>query len=150
MADEIVRYCGTDLLCHLAKGPQDLRAKQDAAWSPIREWAGKSLRIMLIPVEGIMAAPQPEASLAAARQHALGLEDFRMTGLSYACGLYGSALLAFAVERGEIDGVDAFERTLVDELYQMQRWGSDEEAEARIASHRKEASAVKVWFDSLS
>jgi len=149
MADELARYCGTDLLCHLAASPADLRGRQDAAWTPIREWAGERFRIMLIPVEGIIAAPQPDASLQSARDHALSLGDFRLTGLSYACGLYGSALLALAVEQGRLDGADAFERTLIDEMYQMERWGGDEEAEARIAGHRKEAASVKVWFDSL-
>ena len=150
MADELARYCGTDLLCHLAASPADLRARQDAAWTPIREWAGKNLGILLVHVEGIMAAPQPEASLAAAKVHALGLDDFRLTGLSYACGLYGSALLALAVEQGQLDGLEAFERTLIDEMYQMERWGADEEAEARIAGHRAEAASVNVWFDSLA
>ena len=150
MADELARYCETDLLCHLAGSPQDLRDQQDAAWAPIRIWAGKALGIMLVPTEGILASPQPDASLEAARVHALGLDDFRLTGLSYACGLFGSALLALATEQGEIDALDAFERTLVDEKYQMERWGTDAEAEARIAGHRREAAAVKTWFDSLN
>ena len=105
---------------------------------------------MLVPVEGIIASPQPDASLSAAKSHALSLDEFRLTGLSYACGLFGSALLALATEQGKIDALDAFERTLVDEKYQMERWGSDEEAEARIAGHRREATNVKIWFDSLS
>jgi len=150
MGDELARYCGTDLVCYLAETPADLRDRQDAAWGPIRDWAGKALGVMLIPVEGIIAAPQPDACLEKARQHALSLDDFRLTGLSYACGLFGSALLALAVEQGEIDALDAFERTLIDETYQMERWGGDEEAEARIAGHRAEAASVKVWFDSLN
>lgn len=150
MAGELARYCGTDLLCHLAEGPADLRALQDKAWAPIRDWAGKTLGVMLIHVEGVMATPQPDVSLEAARAHARSLDNFRLTGLSYACGLYGSALLALAVEQGEIDGLDAFERTLVDEKYQMDRWGADEEAEERIARHRAEAASVKVWFESLA
>ena len=149
MADELARYCQTDLLCHLAGSPQDLCDQQDAAWAPVRIWAGKSLGILLVPVEGIIASPQPDASLEAAKTHALGLDDFRLTGLSYACGLFGSALLALAVEQGEIDALGAFERTLVDEKYQMERWGTDAEAEARIAGHRREAANVKVWFDSM-
>ena len=150
MADELARYCQTDLLCHLAGSPQDLRDLQDAAWAPIRIWAGKALGVVLVPVEGVIASPQPDASLAAVREHALGLDDFRLTGLSYACGLFGSALLALATEQGEIDALDAFDRTLVDEKYQMDRWGADEEAEARIAGHRREARAVKTWFMGLN
>ena len=80
MADELARYCQTDLVCHLAASPQELRNLQEAAWSPIRIWAGKTLGVVLVPVEGIIASPQPDASLAAARTHALGLDDFRLTG----------------------------------------------------------------------
>lgn len=149
MAEELARYCQTDLVCHLASSPKDLRETQEAAWTPVRVWAGKALGIVLVPVEGIIASPQPNASLLAARTHAMGLDDFRLTGLAYACGLFGSALLALATEQGEIDGLEAFDRTLVDEKYQMARWGSDEEAEARIEAHRREAIAVKAWFDNL-
>ena len=150
MASELAKYCATDLVCYLAEHPADLRARQEAAWAPLRAWAGKALGIVLVPVDGIVAVPQPDASLEAARTHALSLNDFRLTGLSYACGLFGSAVLALAVEQGEIDALDAFERTRVDETYQMERWGSDEEAEARIAAHRKEAESVKAWFEHLS
>lgn len=149
MADELARYCETDLLCHLAEGPEPLRTRQEAVWAPVRAWAGKSLGIVLLPVEGIVAAPQPPASLAAARDHALGLDDFRLTGLAYGCGLLGSALLALAVSEGEMAAADAFEASRVDETFQSEQWGVDEEAAAATEARRLEAEAFGRWIAAL-
>lgn len=149
LADEVARYCETDLVCHLAEGPSDLRARQEAAWREIRDWAGRALGVLLVPVEGVIAAPQPAASLDAARNHAMSLDAFRLTGLGFGCGLFGSALLALAVEQGRLGADEAFARARIDEDYQAEQWGRDDEAEAAAAARRKEAEALGHWFAAL-
>lgn len=149
MADELARYCETDLVCHLAEGPEPLRTRQDVVWAPVRAWAGKSLGIMLLPVEGIVAALQPPASLAAARAHALALDDFRSTGLAYGCGLLGSAVLALAVSEGEMAAAEAFEASRVDEAFQQEQWGVDEDAAAATEARGVEAEAFGRWVAAL-
>ncbi len=42
LAEELARYAGTDVTCYLAEGPQELRARQDKAWQPWRDWQAKS------------------------------------------------------------------------------------------------------------
>ena len=81
MADELARYCETDLVCHIAEEPEELAELEEAHWAPLGAWAGQALDVILVPVEGIIASPQPDASLEAARNYALGLEDFALTGL---------------------------------------------------------------------
>ena len=149
MAQEVAKYCETDLVCHLAETPGELRARQEAAWKPIRDWAGPALGIMLLPVNGIMAAPQPQASLDAACNHAMSLDEFRLTGLAFGCGLFGSALLALAVEQGELEALRAFECSQVDECFQAEQWGLDSEAEAAWAARREQADALGNWFSAL-
>ncbi|MCA8902890.1 MAG: ATPase [Hyphomonas sp.] len=149
MADELARYCETDLLCHLAEGPSELVARQEELWRPVRDWAGQEFGILLVPVEGILASPQPDASLEAAREHVLGMDDFRLTGTLYACGLFGSALLALAVADGQISADDAFERSRLDEAWQTEQWGEDAEAKAATEARRKEARAVGTWMKAL-
>ncbi len=150
MAEEIARYAETDLLCHLAEGPSDLRARQEAGWGPIRAWAEQDLGVALVPVEGVVAARQPSTSLEAVRGHALGLDDFRLTGLAYTCGILGSALLALAVQRGRVEAEAAFDLSRIDEDYQIERWGEDAEAAQSAANKRIEIIAVKAWFGALS
>ena len=90
------------------------------------------------------------ASLAAIGQHAVGLDDFRLTGLAWACSLLGSAVLALAMERGAISAEAAFRASLVDEDWQMEQWGEDEEALAARAGRERDARALERWFAALS
>ncbi len=150
LADELARYAETDVTCFLAEGPAALRDRQDAAWRPWRDWAGQALGIMLVPVEGLIASPQPAASLEAAKAHALGLDDFRLTGLAWAYSLFGSAILALALEQEQLSGADALTASCVDEDWQAEQWGEDEEAKSIRLARVRDAEAVSAWFQALS
>jgi len=150
MADELARYCETDLLCHIAEGPEELAEREEAYWRPVRDWAGRELGILLVPVEGVLASPQPDASLEAAREAALSMDDFRLTGTLFACGLFGSALLALAVAEEQMTAENAFEVSRIDEAWQIEQWGEDEEAKAATEARRKEAKALGVWMKGLA
>lgn len=149
MADELARYCETDLICHIAEGPVELAEREEEYWRPVRDWAGQELGILLVPVEGLLASPQPDASLEAAREVALDMDDFRLTGALFGCGLYGSALLALAVAEGQLSAGDAFEVSRIDEAWQNEQWGEDEEAKAATEARRKEAKALDTWMQAL-
>lgn len=149
LAEELSRYASTDVTCYLAETPAALRERQEAAWQLWREWAGKELGVVLVPVVGLMASPQPQASLDAVRDHALGLDDFRLTALAWGCSLLGSAVLALAVERGALGAREAFAASCVDETWQIEQWGEDEEAMAVRTAREKDADALQVWFEAL-
>jgi len=149
LAKELSRYASTDVTCYLGDAPAALRERQEAAWQPWREWAGKELGVVLVPVVGLMASPQPQASLDAVREYALGLDDFRLTALTWGCSLLGSAVLALAVERGALNASEAFASSCVDETWQIEQWGEDEEAMAVRAAREKDAAALQIWFEAL-
>ena len=150
MIDEVVKYCETDLLCFLAETPADLRERQISHWRPVRDWAGKHLDVILLEVpDGLLAAPQPPASLDAARTYCENLSDLQLTGLNFGLGLFGSALLAMAVCEGYIDANNAYERSIVDELYQSEKWGEDDENLARLNNNRVQAQALGTLFETL-
>jgi chaperone required for assembly of F1-ATPase len=149
LAEELSRYAGTDVTCYLADSPSELQARQEAAWKPWRDWAGKELGIVLVPVMGLMASPQPEASLQAVRDYALTRDDFELTALAWGCSLLGSAVLALAVERGALSAQDALKASCIDEDWQIEQWGQDEEAAAVRAGRAREANALQLWFERL-
>lgn len=149
LADELTRYAGTDVVCYLAEAPSELRARQEAAWTPWRDWAGRTLDVVLVPVEGLMASPQPQASLDAVRSHALSLDDFRLTGLTWACSLFGSAVLALAVEQRALTAGEALNASCVDEDWQIEQWGEDEEAQQVRMARMRDADALQLWFEGL-
>jgi chaperone required for assembly of F1-ATPase len=150
IADEIANFAGSDVLCYFADAPQILIERQEAQWSPLLQWAGEALGVRLEPAQGVVHRAQPRASLERVCELALTLDDFRLTGLASAAGLFGSAVLAFAVERGRLDAATAFDLSRLDETFQAEQWGEDAEAAARTAAHRTEALNLGRWFGALA
>jgi chaperone required for assembly of F1-ATPase len=149
LGKEAARYAHTDLVCHLADGPAVLRERQEAAWGPLRVWAGLEMGLSLMPVPGVMPAAQPDESVEAVRRHAATLDDFRLTGLVHGISMFGSAVLGLAAERRHITAAEAFELSRIDEAFQAQQWGEDAEAARRTERTRAEARALDLWFEAL-
>ncbi|WP_292224890.1 ATP12 family protein [Brevundimonas sp.] len=150
VADEIAAYAGTDVVCYLAEHPTPLVKRQEAAWTPWREWAAREMGVALEPAVGIIHQPQSEASIARVKAHALTLDDMRLTGLATAVPLLGSAVLALALEQGVLPGEEAFDLSRIDELFQEEQWGVDAEAAERTEARRAEAVLLQQWFAALA
>jgi chaperone required for assembly of F1-ATPase len=149
VAEEIARYAGSDVLCYLAETPSGLMQRQQAEWGPWRDWAARELGVQLHPVEGIIHRPQAPEALARVEALALEMDDFALTGLATAVPLFGSAVLGLAVQRGALAGEAALDLSRLDEAFTEERWGVDEEAAARTAVHRAEATLLQRWFEAL-
>jgi chaperone required for assembly of F1-ATPase len=145
VAEEVAKYAGSDLVCYFADGPVELIVEQKAAWNPLLDWAA-DLGVMLEPATGIVHRPQSPESLARVRNLALELDDFGLAGLAHAAGLFGSAVIALALQRGLITGQDAHDRARLDEAFQERQWGVDTEAAARTANRLREALWLERWF----
>lgn len=150
VADEIVAFAGSDLLCYLADTPSSLVERQARDWAPWRAWAAVELAVHLEPAEGIIHRPQDPAAVARVRDLALRLDDFALTGLATAVPLLGSAVLGLALQRGAVSGAEAFDLSRLDEAFQEERWGVDAENAERTAARRAEAVLVERWFKALA
>jgi chaperone required for assembly of F1-ATPase len=148
-AAEVARYAGSDVLCYFADGPASVLEAEVKHWTPVLDWAHSALGLELVRVTGVTHRPQPPATLKRVEALALELDAFALSGLMFCTALFGSAILAFAVERGELSGEAAFDLSRLDEALQVERWGADEEAAARTAAHRAEAVMAHRWFKAL-
>ena len=146
MAAEVARYASADLLCYFAEAPRELVLRQDAEWGPWLDWTERELGVRLIRAEGVMHRLQPPESLERVRALAAALDDFALSGLVYAAALYGSAVLAFAVQLGALGGEAARDLSRLDERFQAERWGEDSEAAARAEALRQDAGVIGGWF----
>lgn len=149
VADEITAYAGSDVICYLASEPAALVEREARKWAPWRDWAERELGAVLIPVAGIIHRPQAGDALDKVRAQALRLDDYGLTGLAMAAPLFGSAVLAFAVQRGALSGEAALELSRLDEAFNEERWGVDAEAAERAESLRVEAVMLERWFAAL-
>ncbi len=140
---EIVRYAGSDLICYRAEGPEALVARQSAQWDPLVAWARDALGARLALAVGVMHVRQPETSMAAVSAAVQGFrEPVRLAGLSAVTTLTGSAIIALALATRAIDAEAAWSAGCLDELYQAEVWGFDEEAERRQTARRREFEAA--------
>ena len=148
-AREVARYADADVLCYFAEGPESVLEAEVRHWTPMLDWARDALGLDLARASGVAHRPQSPGTLARAEMLAAELEPFALTGLVFCAGLFGSAVLAFAVQRGQLSGEAAFDLSRLDEVLQAQRWGEDAEAAARTAHLRAEAHLADRWFAAL-
>lgn len=139
---DIVRYAGNDLLCYRAEHPQGLVHRQSEQWDPILGWAGEALAAAFVVQRGLMPVTQPAATLDAFSR-VLPLAPFELTALHVMTTLMGSALLAWAVSMHRLDVPAAWVGAHVDEDWQIEKWGVDDEATARRAHRFTEMAAAE-------
>lgn len=136
VAGMLAAYAETDLLCHRADSPAELAARQAAGWDPVLDWAAVTYDAPLVVTEGVLPAAQPERSLAAYRNVVAGFKPFSLTALHDLVTLSGSLLLGLAVAAGQRDPETAWNLSRIDELWQVEQWGKDDEAEEMAAVKR--------------
>jgi len=149
VADEVVRYAGSDLLCYFAEHPSGLIAEQEVRWAPMLAWAEEALGLKLDRAKGVLHRQQLSGALERTRGLALDMDDFGLTALAHATALFGSAVLALALQRGRLTGEEAHGLARLDEAFQEARWGVDYEAADRTAARLKEAVLLERWFRAL-
>ena len=150
VADEVARFVAADALCYFAETPMKLVERQVEQWIPVLEWAERDLGLKFERATGIRHTSQPEATVARVRGLALELDDFSLTGLAWVASLFGSAILALALQRGELDAATAFDLSRLDETFQAEQWGEDAEAAARAAAMRDDAVSGGRWLEALA
>jgi chaperone required for assembly of F1-ATPase len=131
--DDIAKYFGSDLLFYRAGHPEALVAREAAHWDPLLFWAADTLGAHFILAEGIVHVRQPDSALAAARA-ALPSDPWSVAALHVVTTLTGSALLALALLRGVVDQDQVWAAAHVDEDWNSEKWGVDDEVAARRAA----------------
>ena len=136
VAAELAGYGATDLLSYRAERPDGLVARQAAAWDPLLDWAVRDLGARLAVTQGVMPTPQPANAVEALHRHVHGLSPWDLTALSEFVTLSGSLVLGLAVTAGAVAPEAAWDASRIDEDWQAEQWGADEEEAERIAVKR--------------
>ncbi|MCO5163736.1 MAG: ATPase [Mesorhizobium sp.] len=150
VAEDIVKYAGTDLLLYRADSPQALVERQAAAWDPVLDWARREIGARFILAEGVMHVAQPAGSIEAVRRHVASRgEPLRFAAMHVMTTLTGSALLALAVDAGALGADAAWNAAHVDEDWNIEQWGTDAEAQARRAFRKADMLAAARVISAL-
>ena len=136
IAAKTALYGETDLLCYRAEAPQELAERQAKAWDPLLAWSAETLGAPLKTTAGIVHVAQPEASLQALAAHVQPFERFHLKALYDWVTISGSLVLGLAVAKGRLSAAEGWALSRVDEKWQEEQWGVDDEAKALADSKR--------------
>jgi chaperone required for assembly of F1-ATPase len=148
-AATLARYGETDLLCYRAEAPAALVARQAAAWDPILGWAQRRFDVNFEVTAGIVHKPQQPNTIAQLSQAVAARDAFELAALSPLVTISGSLVIALALAEEAIDLESAWAAATLDEAWQAERWGEDEEAAARIEARRTEFEAAERFLRLL-
>lgn len=146
---ELTGYGRSDLLCYRASFPEDLIERQAKTWQPLLDWSKNDLGVVLTVTEGVMPITQDDHALLRLQDHVEGFDDYYLTALHSLTTISGSVIIGLAVMNRKLDTTTAFEASILDEGYAMEKWGDDAEAIARLDRHRAEFLAAGRYLELL-
>ncbi|WP_406647625.1 ATP12 family protein [Aliisedimentitalea scapharcae] len=147
VADMLAGYGDSDLLCYRAETPAKLARRQAEQWDPALDWAALDLGARLEPRVGVIHAPQDVVELAKLTRRVHALNNFQLAAFHDLVSLSGSLILGFAAALGWRSAQDIWDISRLDEIWQEEQWGEDEEATAAALVKRGAFLHAKQVFD---
>jgi len=139
-------YGDSDLLCYRATDPAALVARQAAAWDPLIAWSADTLQAPLAVHQGVMHVRQHQATLDRFDKLVADLDVFQLAAFHDLVALSGSLVLALAVIHGRLTAAEAWTLSRIDEDWQIEQWGEDDEAQATLAVKRDAFFAADRFY----
>lgn len=148
VVEDLSGYGGTDLVCYRAEEPLALRRRQESGWDPLVTWAGSRFGAHLATGLGIVHVAQPQEALQALAAEVARQDDYELSAFHDLVVLSGSLIIALAVIEGLHSPEEAWGLSRIDETWQIEQWGEDEEARA-FADQKRAAFLHAARFHAL-
>lgn len=146
VAADALKYAGSDLLCYRATDTARLVDRQTRLWDPVLDWIEETYGARFLVAEGIVHVAQDPEAIAAVGRALEPLDPWRLGGLHSLTTLTGSLFIALALAGGRLDDDAAWAAATVDEAWNLELWGEDEEAVARLAARRREFDVASAFL----
>ncbi|MEW9854173.1 ATP12 family chaperone protein [Novosphingobium sp. M1R2S20] len=144
----LLRYAETDTLCYRADPDEPLHRRQIEVWEPLLTQAEARFDVRFVRASGIVHRPQPEATLETLRTQLQALGPFHLAAMRMLASLSASLTIALLAIEPEADIPSLWHAANLEEEWQAELWGRDEEAEAR-RQERFDAFALAARFVDL-
>ena len=140
--ERVMRYAETDTLCYRADPDEPLWKRQQEMWEPLVAAFEAREGVRMERVSGIVhRAPSPD-TLANLRKRLEQLEPLLLAPLETLTSLAASVCIGLSALDPKADGDALWNAANLEEDWQMEQWGSDEEAAERRAKKRGEFLAA--------
>jgi chaperone required for assembly of F1-ATPase len=129
----ILGFAESDTLCYRGDPDEALWAHQQRQWEPLLTGAEARWDVRFVRICGIIHRPQPPETLARLAGVVGALDDFTLAALNTLTSLAASLVLGLAALEPDADIPALWAAAHVEEDWQAELWGRDEEAMARQA-----------------
>lgn len=146
VADMLAAYGDADLTCYRADSPQELVERQAENWDPLLDWADATLGARLLPVQGVVHVPQNTEALSTLSKQVHALDPFALTAFHDLVSLSGSLVIGFAALHDLHDSEILWKMSRIDELWQEEQWGKDDEAQELAARKESDFLHAKTFY----
>lgn len=146
---KLLRYGETDTLCYRADPDEPLWHRQRTVWDPLVEAYEVREGVKLERVSGVVARPHPRATGERLEARLTTLDDFTLAAAEQATALAASLCIGLSALEPEADGEMLWDAANLEEDWQVEQWGEDEEASARRA-RRLESFLKSIAFARLA
>ncbi len=149
VVDELAAYGGNDMLCYREDREQHLADHQHKIWQPYIDWAAATFDVKLSVFGGIMPGDQTDATKLALRHAVNAYDDFALSGLHTLVTVSGSLILGLAAASDHKPLDDIINAAFLDELWQQEKWGYDEDAASRLDAYRRQIEDAHSYLRLL-
>ena len=142
--NKLLEFARSDLLLFWGE-KRDLYLKQKTEWQPIIDWIEESLKVRVNKTDRL-DIPDNEAMQKPLKK-AFAKMNSKELACYYAAALnMKSVLLALALVKGKINAETAGRLSYLEELWQNEIWGADEEAVKRRKDRCDELAVIESYL----
>ena len=147
--DDILDFIDTDLTCYRAEKPNDLVQWQSKNWDPILLKVEKYINNKINVFKGIMPLKQDKEIHVKITKFLTKFTDLEIIVLHRITNITGSIFLSLCILSDDKIKAKAFELSHLDELWQAENWGYEEEASKNRKKINLELNRTIYFLDCL-
>lgn len=148
IVSRIAAFADSDMLYYRAdSGQQALVDHQADQWDPLLDWARQRYDVSFNLIHGIRYEAQPAETLERLTWAVEAQDDFAIAAMLSLVGLSGSLIATLALVEQEYDSATLWPLVNLEELWQEQIWGRDDQAVAARGIKQAEFEAAARFLD---
>lgn len=145
--EKLTSFLVTDMLFFWGTD-KDLISRQEDVWRPLLDWAKKCFDADLYKTHGLEVPEQNRSAEGRLHLFMDKLSNNELAAFYEAALDMRSVLLAAALVKKRINADEAFNAAFLEELWQNENWGSDEESVVRREDIHDELRQVEEFLRS--
>lgn len=144
---KLLAFAETDTLCYRADPDEPLYRRQLEDWEPLLCRLEDKHGVSFQRISGVMHKPQPPETIATLKAHLEQLDDYALAGMTALASLSASLAVALLSDDEAVnDPMQLWRDANLEEEWQADQWGREEEAEERRRKKGDEFSAAHTFM----